>query len=211
MQDLRTRFPKYNLTLIAHSQGSAVVSEALNQGAPCDNYILTQAATPASAYHILAPTVPDLVTADFIEPTPEWQPMGYRGIYTNLTGVINLYNPQDYALGIWVLDQKISKPDGVAGARNYTYDGTNGYAVLDEGLFRVVTDSAESRGMISRSKTLAIGAQGQTSQGATVSSVNLNTEFGFYDVRSEHSAQFNRPIQTVLSYYNLIVDLIGSE
>jgi pimeloyl-ACP methyl ester carboxylesterase len=206
---LRTRYPNHRIHIVAHSQGNAVASEAISQGAPFDTCILTQAAMPASAFDVNAPTNADLVYADTPpagEPTPQWQPMGYRGIYTNLTGqIINFFNTSDYALGWWVSNQKLSKPDGLPGARNYTSDGTNGYAILDVGLYRLVTDPEECRGMVSRARTFAIGAQGpvsgQTTQGVITKSVNLQTQFGFYDTRPEHSAEFTRPIQTVRPYY----------
>lgn len=144
------------------------------------------------------------------EPTPHWQPMGYRGIYTNITGrFVNFFNTNDYALRWWLSDQKLSKPDGLPGARNYTSDGTNGYAIIDVGLYRLVTDPQECRGMVARARTLAIGAQGpasgQTTQGVIGETVDLKTQFGFFDTRPEHSAQFTRPIQTVRPYYQQLL------
>jgi len=47
---LRSRFPGYQLNLYMHSQGNAIVSEAIRNGAPFDTYILTEGALPDSAY-----------------------------------------------------------------------------------------------------------------------------------------------------------------
>lgn len=221
---LTTRFPGYRIHVVAHSQGNALASEALSEGAPFDTYILTQAAMPASCYDVQAPTLAKLVAADTPpagEPTPEWTTMGYRGAHTNLVGqIVNYYNALDYALATgaiqpvpglpaipvsWEQNQYLSKPDGLPGARNYTSDGTNGYAVIDVGLFRLVTDSEECRGMVARSRTKAIGAlgpvAGQSSQGVIGSGVDLNAQFGFGTTRDEHSAEFKRSIQTARPYY----------
>lgn len=217
----QVRFPNHRLHIYAHSQGGAVASDAISQyGAPFDSLVLSQAALPASCYDPQAPTLQKLLDAESLEPTPEWKLMGYRGIYTNITGrVVNFYNPADYALatgtvlyGIlqanWEENERLTKPDGLPGARNYTSDGTNGYADLIGAPPRLVTDSQECRGMVSRSRTKAVGTL--TGVGGVVDfsrSANLQTAFGFHDTREEHSAQFTRPIQTVLSYY---ITLLGS-
>ena len=219
----QVRFPNYQLHLYAHSQGGAVASDAISQyGAPFDTLVLSQVAIPANCFDTTVTNLQKLVDAEVLEPTPQWRPMGYRGIYTNITGrVVNFYNPVDYALvtgtvlyGIlqanWEENERLTKPDGLPGARNYTSDGTNGYAILDGAPPRLVTDSQECRGMVSRSRTKAVGAQ--TGVGGVVNSnlsVNLQTTFGFYDTREEHSAEFTRPIQTVLPYYIQILDSIA--
>lgn len=216
LASLRSRFPGCRIHVVAHSQGNGVASEAISQGASADTYILTQAAMPASGYDVNAPINVDLVNADTPpagEPTPEWRVMGYHGIYTNFTGrIASLFNPQDYALGWWLSDQKLSKPDGIPGARNYTSDGTNGYAIIDLGVYRLVTDSEECRAMVSRARTLAIGAQGpvtgQITQGVIGTSFDLHAQFGFFDSRDEHSAEFTRPMQTCYRYYQELMSLI---
>jgi len=184
LNQLRTRFPTYRLNILAHSQGNAVVSEAIKQGAPFDTYILTQGAMPASSYDVNAPTNTSLVSQEVYHPTPEWQPMGYHGAYTNLPGrMVNFYNSQDAVLGYWVDDQQYFKP-----ADTYSYNGTYGLKFLDPG-YHLVTDSQESRAMISRSRTLPIGAQGLASgeikEGIISSTVNLNFQFGFNGATTE--------------------------
>jgi Alpha/beta hydrolase of unknown function (DUF900) len=204
LNQLRTRFPNYRLNILAHSQGNAVVSEAIKQGAPFDTYILTQGALPASAYDVNAPTNTSLVSQEVYHPTPEWQPMGYHGAYTNLPGsMVSFYNTNDTVLGYWTADQYAFKP-----ADTYSYNGTYGLKFLDPG-YRLVTDSQESRAMISRSRTWSIGAQrpssGQMSQGVISSTVDLAGQFGFTKGTSEHSAQWTRPVQTSLLYYKQVL------
>lgn len=214
------RFPNCKLHVYAHSQGAAVASEALSQGAPFDTFVMSQAAMPASCYDTQAPTLQKLLDSEAIEPTPDWKVMGYRGAHTNITGrCANLFNPQDYALATgtfallqanWEQNQKVAKPDGLPGARNYISDGTNGYAVIDVDLYRLVTDSEECRGMVARSRTKAIGAlgpaTGQTTQGIIGSALNLNAAFGFFDTRDEHSAEFKRNIQNCWRYYDQLLE-----
>jgi hypothetical protein len=211
LSQLRARFLGSRLHVLAHSQGAAVVSEALSLGAPFDTYILVQAAMPASCYDVSAPTDSDLVARDagpYI--TPEWHPMGYRGVYTNVVGrLVNFFNPVDGVLrGPWIWNQKFNKPDGAAYTLKYFYDGTNGWYVVDLGLIRLVTDLQESRAMISRSRTWAIGVQGPVSgqgQGVIGSAVDLQANFGLGDRRAEHSALFTRPIQTVRPCYQRVL------
>jgi hypothetical protein len=218
VDQLHARFPDYRLHLFVHSQGNSVVSEAIKQGATFDTYILTQGALPASAYDVNAPTITILNAAEFAYGTPEWQPMGYRGIYTNFTGrIVNFYNPYDPVLFCWLVDQTAAKPDGYIKKKAlhtpyYTYEGTNG---LHHSLFNLstylVTDPQESRAMISRSRTQPIGRlgpnTGQTQQGVIKSAVDLNKQFGFYDAfTKDHSAQWMRPIQTSWGYYDQVLD-----
>ena len=131
LNQLRTRFPGYRLNLLVHSQGNPMVSEAIRQsGAPFDTYILTQGAMPDSGYDMNAPTNGNMAAFEIPWPTPESQPMGYHGIYTNLPGqIVNFYNPLDKVLGYWVDDQKYLKPSAYFDTSSYSYDGTNSHFV----------------------------------------------------------------------------------
>jgi hypothetical protein len=209
LSQLRTRFPGGRLNLFVHSQGNAVVSEAIEQGAPFDTYILTQGALPASCYDVNAPTNSTLVGRESFFRTPEWQPMGYHGVYTNLPGnIVNFFNSQDKVLGYWYDAQKLFKP-----TISYSYNGTNS---IYTGIISsyTVTDPQESRSEVSRSRTLSIGAQGlasgETKQGVISSTVDLHAQFGFNgDTTDEHSAQWTRPVQTSLLYYYSVMSACG--
>jgi len=171
---LRDRFPGYRIHLLGHSQGNSVASEAFEAGATFDTYILTQGALPDSAYDVNAPIDSGLASQEVTNcPTPLWQPMGYCGVYTNMTGrIVNFYNPNDPVLKIWMLDQGAGKPDSYARhfietirpVSYYESDGTNGWfnAALVIGSY-TVTDPQESRAMVSRSRTLPIGQSGPES------------------------------------------------
>jgi hypothetical protein len=212
VDQLHTRFPNDRLHLLVHSQGNTVVGEAIKQGAAFDTYILTQGALPASAYDVDAPTDSGLVQQEAIAPTPEWHPMGYRGIYTNLLGrIVNFYNPNDPVLEIWLTDQGPGKPDGylkhlITPTPFYSYDGSMGWHF---GLITsyLVTDPQESRAMISRSRTESIGRQGPAAaHGVIQSAVNLNAQYGFDDAfPDDHSAQWAWPIQTSRPYFQEVL------
>jgi hypothetical protein len=216
LSQLRSRFPNYQLNVLAHSQGNAIMGEAIEQGAPFDTYILTQGAMPASSYDVNAATYSVLTAAEALVPTPEWQPMGYHGVYTNMTGnIVSYFNPQDSVLNIWNADQAAGKPNGYANhvitplAPYYSYDGANGWwnGILG-GLFSSyqVTDPQESRAMISRSRTQPVGRQ--DTSGVINQTIDLHAQFGFTTGTSEHSAEWTRPIQTCLPYYVQILNTI---
>jgi hypothetical protein len=205
LNQLRSRFSGYQLNLFVHSQGNAVVSEAIKNGAPYDTYILTQGALPDNCYDVNATNYPDFIAQEVgTHITPEWQPMGYRGIYTNsnFTGrIINFYNPQDGVLAIWQTDQIDDKPSGY-----YSYDGTNCWYTDFFFISHLVTDFQETRSMVSRSRSLSIGQSGPASaHGVIQSAVDLNAQFGFNSAIAEHSAQWARPIQTSLPYYSQVL------
>ena len=207
LTQLRARFPGYRLHLLVHSQGNAVVSEAIRSGVTFDTYILTQGALPASAYDVNAPVDDDIASYEGSRPTPEWQPMGYRGIYTNFTGrIVNFYNPQDGVLNYWVTDQKLLKPSVYFDTSYYFYNGTNSYFDPPFSANYLVTDPEESRADVSRSRTLPIGQSGPASgHGVIQSAVDLNANFGFNSDISEHSAQWTRPIQTSRPYFQQVL------
>ena len=223
LTQLRSRFPGYRLHLLVHSQGNAVVSEAIRQDwFSCDTYILTQGAMPASAYDVDAPTDSTLLWWESLPgyETPEWQPTGYHGIYTstNFAGrIVNFYNTNDPVLAVWMYDQGPGKPNAYTEhlasplVSYYSYDGTHGWynTILGIGSY-LVTDPQESRAMISRSRTESIGRSGpETGHGVIQSGVDLHARFGFYNAfPADHSAQWTWPIQKTGGYYLQILDSI---
>jgi hypothetical protein len=207
----------YTLNILAHSQGNAVASEALSEGAPFDNYVLSQGAVPAMCYDGSAPTLQTLLNAEAVTPTPFAASVGgYNECWTNISGnLIDFYNTNDFALasgvigGIqanWVADQASQKPEAFIGGPSYIFYPSNqtSVAYYTLGSHYTVTDWQESRAMVARSHTSAVGAQGGLA-GVIKGSVDLKASFGFGSTRPEHSAQFSRPIQTSLDYYQKLL------
>lgn len=206
---LRTRFPGYRLNVLAHSQGNAIVGEAVREGANLDTYILTQGAMGAGCYDVNFTIYPLLASQESYVHTPQLKPMGYIGIYTNFTGhLVNFYNFYDPVLDIWLANQLQLKPNEyLFNGGNYRYDGTNSYHLIENGPTLLVTDPQESRAMVSRSLTLPIGQSGPTTQHGVISAgVDLNASFGFYKTSfDDHSAQWAWPIQRTLPYYQQVL------
>lgn len=222
----RSDLAGYAIDILAHSQGNAVVSEALSAGGTFDNYILTQGAVPAHCYDGNAPRLFALTNAEASSPTPFAASVGgYNQCWTNISGnMVNFFNTNDFALAKgaygaiqanWVKNQQTEKPEAFAGGPSYIYyPSTNtsiAYFLL--GSSYTVTDWQESRSMVARSRTSAIGAQGlapgESRQGNISSSVDLFSQFNFSDTRAEHSAQFTRSIQSVWGYYDRVLISFG--
>ncbi len=213
----------YQIDVLAHSQGNVVASEAIKEGAPFDNYILTQAAVPAHCYDVSVPFLQKFLDAEANAPTPLYTTNGgYHGYFANLTGnLINFYNTNDFALATgtylglqanWEADQVSQKPE------DFTYMLGQSYAYYPSSFRSIafyafsqydVTDPYEIMSMVARSRSKAIGAQaGVGGVINTSGSVDLVGAFGFGQTRDEHSAEFKRNIQTALGYYQVILNQI---
>jgi hypothetical protein len=70
---------------------------------PCGG--LDIASRVPSAYDVNAPTNAMLLNAEFGHPTPDWQPMGYRGVFTNLPGASSISTM--LRISYWLLEQNM--------------------------------------------------------------------------------------------------------
>ncbi len=124
---------QYTVSVLAHSMGNIVTGEALQEGMQIRNYIMMQAAVPASCYDPNAATLARLVDKDAQVPTPDMHDptLGYRGYLQSISGTITrYYNPLDYALATgfygpfetnWESNQLGYKPDGAYQAQSWYY------------------------------------------------------------------------------------------
>jgi hypothetical protein len=214
----------YSINLFAHSQGNVVVSEAMHQGMAVDNYILTQTAFPAHAYDTAAPPQNRFTEKESDSPTPfPHSNGGYDGYFEQLQGnLVSFYNPFDFALATgftgpletnWEKNQEDYKPEtypmGTSGI-SYFYDVLRGSIRRNQfsGAETVVTDFHETKAMVARTRTKALGAQGRSfagvPQGPVQTSIDLRT-LGFGDLEGDHNGQNTRPIQQVTSYYREVI------
>jgi alpha-tubulin suppressor-like RCC1 family protein len=168
-------------------------------------------------------------------PTTNEVTLGYRGYISSVAAnLVNFYNEQDWALATgrseivpgfpgvetnWEKNQIDYKPDGAipgavhAGTWSYHYDPSQPpvYSLLQRASVvssasRNVSDSWEMKAFVARSRTKAVGAfLGGGSLGATE---NLRENFGFRNVRADHSGQFTRTIQSVEALYKRIRERI---
>jgi hypothetical protein len=227
----------YSINVFAHSQGNQVASEAMVQGLTIDNYILTQGAVAAHCYDTLAPNLQPLVDKEATSHTPFLDSQGgYHSYFEGLSGnLVNFYNPLDFALATgehtivggvevktnWEKNQENYKPEifnTLSTTRRYffnTFAMENNLEVRRSGqptLIFVISDFHETRSMVARSRTKAIGAlgpnQGQTTQGSIRSAVNLHDLVGFGTAEDDHNGQNAKPIQNVTLYYDRVLDVI---
>ena len=179
-----------------------------------NNYVLMQAAVPASCYDTTFTNYAPFIQAEQQTPTPDI----YRGYPGAIGGavighLVSFYNTNDYALvtgawaGLpvsWEANQENYKPD--TGLSYYT-DGTNCWYFDGMHNERVpLTDSREEMSFCARPRSKAVGAQ--TGVGGTIQggSVDLTANFGFSRDSTEHSAQFNWPIQRLNSFYHTLLN-----
>lgn len=168
------------------------------------------------------------------DPSPDYTnpDLGYRGYIQNpdVLVITNFCNPSDFALTTgsfmffgtnWITWQLSYKPRqrtlSGSGEINFEYayfstaaagerlkltrfTDSNHDTVDAE---RFVGDVHESMAQIARTRSLPAGADRQVGGPVSVT-VNLDTEHGFTDSRSDHSGQFRRPIQTVYDLYGAI-------
>jgi hypothetical protein len=211
---------KHKLTVLAHSMGNIVVSEALRLrvdegGDPIiSDYLASQAASVAHAYDA---TGPFLWQEDSETDTPEVYanyPLislpYFHNIRTAVSGkIVNLYNEEDFALNAsWKTNQN-TKPDN-----NYDYEflrlPTPGmyYTYKPRTAIQRLTfprDRARIFAHISEARSYALGDESKTGVEIT-GSVNLNTaphEYG--NGRHEHSAQFRSVIMKRRDYWQYIM------
>src|SRR5882724_6443983 len=126
----------YTVSVLAHSMGNIVCSEALRQGLQIRNYVLMEAAIPMSCYAADATRLPRLEDRDRDYPTPDYHrnpttnelTLGYRAYLPPVTAnMVNFYNEDDWALATgtteiipglpqketnWETNQLDYKPDG---------------------------------------------------------------------------------------------------
>jgi hypothetical protein len=215
MTSLKQRFPNYNLNVCAHSMGNVVMAEALKLQLATgqhnvNNYVLMQAAVPASCYDTSFTNYAPLIQAEQQKgPTPNtyW---GYPGAIGGAVSgrLADFYNTNDFALATgtmpvvgavnWEANQKNYKPDSGFG---YSTDGTNAFNTPPNLQYRTVTDSREIMSFCARPRSKAVGAQPGVGGAIQGGSIDLHANYGFDLDKSEHSAEFNWNIQRLSGFY----------
>lgn len=219
----------YAHNVVGHSMGNAVITSALRAreavngstipGMAARNVVFMQAAMPASCFDSGAATLAELAALESPQTTPDGVgQMGYRGVIE--TGVnatlFNIYNENDYALGWWVTNQRLMKPEDLlyrGYARKYTWTTTGGgqlwdWSNIEAGPIRMryLEDLSESMSFVARSRTAALG---RMNVGGSISN-NLNisegTELDFGRDRPDHSGEFTRRIQQLGPFYRYLFE-----
>jgi pimeloyl-ACP methyl ester carboxylesterase len=224
LTSLKQRFPNYNLSVCAHSMGNVVMAEALKLQLAAgqrnvNNYVLMQAAVPASCYDTSFTNYAPMLAAEASQPTPNtyW---GHPGAINGAVSghLVNFFNANDYALATatiyiplygnkpvsWEANQMDYKPDS---GFNYTTDGTNSWNL---GFFptKLITDSHEIMSFCARPRSKAVGAQSGVAGVIQGGSVDLHANFGFDRGSDQHSAQFNWNIQQLSGFYETFLNAL---
>ena len=192
---LNNRYPG-QVRLFAHSQGNIVAGEALRMATQplVAVYAAMQAAVAVHDYDPLAPV--RKIPLIYESGTPNlhanyWKPgdPSYFHVVPGASQFINFYNPMDWALGWWEVDQNM-KPNG-----GCTYDrGRGEFAVREGASYRVLELPKDTYTLFAycvESRCLALGAQaGAKGVFDPTGEVLLDPTFEFGDKQQGHSAQF---------------------
>ncbi len=224
---LKSRFSSYSLNVAAHSMGNMVMGEALRKQieggfSTVHNYVAMQGAVPARCYDVNAPTLQMLTDKEQIKPTPNTYHNYLGNIHSAVAGsIVNFYNAFDFALvtgvttvpgttvGVdtnWQENEKAYKPDTGLG---YDTDGVNSWWKPLPISQETVTDPYTIMAFVARPRSRAVGAEGATGGAVNANSaVDLMGNFNFGDQRSDHSGQFNRNIQLLNEFYQVLKDTL---
>jgi pimeloyl-ACP methyl ester carboxylesterase len=222
----------YTRNLVAHSMGNIVAGSALRDGLTVNNYALLQGAVPAICYDENANLRPSLEERTYagisvqlwenITPCDDvdagMRALTYRGQLSGVSGnLINFFLPNDAATkNAWEFNNDKFKPQTFnLGVSGYYYDPARPPAFrLGISFFfevgRAVASAHEGMAYATYSPTKVVGAEGTTA-GAIDGSVNLSDasfggEEGFDE---EHSAEFNRNIQVLGTFYQTLGERLG--
>ena len=207
---------KYSRNIIAHSMGNIVVGSALREGMKVDNYALLNAAVPAMCYDTdKALYSNNMITPDGDTKDTITKGLGFAGKITRgnvRDRMINFYLPKDFALGIWTVNNSISKPHAFPlDYYDYEPSAPSGEKLrfVDVSLFsameyRYLRSFHEAGAYVTASRTPAVGALGNT-DGAINGKVNMDARYGFGTV---HSAEWELRFQkTDRFYYDIMQEL----
>ena len=231
--------PKGTKNVAAHSMGNVVMASAMKSGLTVNSYVAMQAALPAGCYDESDDVndYADFVDANTTDPTPDRAnpDLGYRGLMAGApTGNFhNFFSAEDYALktgtiiGVsvsWEGNQISYKPNGWVGLR-YDYDPL-AYLIAERPRLllqipngdissywltrRFVPDHHEIMSFIARPLSEALGARkGPTAGFNEFNLADQSLPYSFGNVRTEHSGQFQRPIQKTEFFYHNMLQKMG--
>jgi hypothetical protein len=223
--------PKSKKNITAHSMGNIVTGSALRAGMAIDNYVLLQAAVPASCYDESSALKQETPYYQFIfemwdNPSPDadadpaTRALAYRGKLKDVSGnLVNFFLPKDTATFFaWEINNDQTKPpredalfvknfqyapNNPPGQRLYKYHYVVENKIQKEVIDYYLTDPYEAMPYACRAWSKAVGAEGNT-EGAIDSAVDMSLEP--YKFGTEHSAEFRRSIQKLKDFYKQLAD-----
>ena len=209
----------------AHSMGNVVMASALRSGLAVASYVAMEAALPAGCYDDATNNYAPFLTEEQIRPTPDAAnpDMGYRQMMVGINGNFhNFYSANDFALKTgttvivaftkrtnWEANQTEHKPNNLL---RYSYTSVPPIPVVAKNRIgsyyvndgRDVLDHHEIMSFIARPHSEALGARTATGfSGFNMANQSLRYPFGMD--RTEHSGQYQRPIQKTHKFYNTLL------
>ncbi len=206
----------YTKALMAHSMGNVVSGSALQKGLHVSNYVMLNAAAPASCYDNnpnIRQNFGNTPDNDLDQATLQ---LAYKSKFSVMSvRPVNFYLASDSALMVWVENNRAFKPEvfyeTAGGDHAYKYfpgnpSGQKLFLSFILNSNRNLERMEESLAYAAKSSTLAVGAEGAT-QGSISHPVDLS-EFGY---ESEHSAFWSFTLPTMSSAYDTLLDELRLE
>lgn len=215
----------------AHSMGNVVTASALLSGLSVDSYVAMEAALPSGCYDGSSGNNSYLkfLQAEQNKPSPDLASpdFGYRALMSGVSGNFhNFHSANDFALATgtalgmnvsWEANQVDHKPNGLLGyhhlptppagmAKNLlsvlvSLNPETGEATYLE---RDVSDHHEIMAFIARSRSRALGVQ-DTAGFTNFDMRDPSLRHPFGTDRTEHSGQYQRPVQKTHKFYNMLL------
>ncbi len=225
--------PSTKRNIFAHSMGNVLAGVALRAGMVVENYALCNSAMAAMAYDS-SPALQNIPNTNAPltqiwgnlgpQKTPDTDPQanirstfGLQNKFNESPSMPRMFSfvlPDDSALGLWVLNNQLSKPD--SSGHSYYYQETPIAPNLAYKLFqtplsgqpRPVNFQPEAFGYVTKSLTRAAGAESRTS--GAIDGVHNMASWGsnasHAGFGSEHSAQWKWNNQSTHLFWRMLSD-----
>jgi hypothetical protein len=215
--NLEAKHPS-QVRLSAHSMGNVVAGEALRTNtALAAVYIAMQAAVPAGAYDLAAPfrAIPSPAADNTTEVYRFYCTFSPTRPYFSLAAgasvYINFYNPLDWALDLWIIEQNLKPADRLG----FSYESSTSTFFQFRGqpserILTCPTNTFELFAYCVEGQCWALGAQANVSGVfQTVQQINLNTAYAFGAAHKGHSAQFRSNNMKRAPFWTAFGDRLG--
>lgn len=215
----------------AHSMGNVVMASALKSGLNVSSYVAMEAALPAGCYDAstAANSYLKFLQAEQMWATPDLaSALGYRGLMAGISGnFFNFQSANDYALKTgavlganvsWEGNQTDYKPNRQLNYGHYPGAVPSAQNVVqtpypgEDGVWRIrrtVNDHPEVMSFIARPRSPALGTL--DTNGFTNFNLKTMARYPFGTDRTEHSGQYQRPIQKTHMFFNTLLDSMDVE
>lgn len=230
LRDYVNSLGKPSRHVAAHSMGNVVMASALKSGLSVSSYVAMEAAIPSGCYDGRAENNSFLkfLQAEQSKPSPDIAnpDLGYRSLMSGVSGNFhNFHSANDFALATgtalngmlsvsWEANQVDHKPNHLL---DYLHDASETGAAKNRIerdfeqhiLSRDITDHHEVMSFIARPRSRALGAQDTTGFTTNFNMKDTSLRYPFSTDRTEHSGQYQRPIQKTHKFFNVLLQRVN--